>query len=79
MGQTLGQKRIGNFNPSGEGVIDGIKKRAADLVDYINENVTYDIADELDAGEVMRLKAMALTSVENASMQGVKAYIHYKK
>lgn len=79
MEHTLGEKRIGSFNASGEGVIDGIKKRAAELIDYIDSNVTYDIADEINAGEVMRLKAMALTSVENASMQAVKAYIHYKK
>ena len=79
MEQTLGEKRIGSFNPSGEGVIDGIKKRAAELIDYIDSNVTYDISDEINAGEVMRLKAMALTSVENASMQAVKSYIHYKK
>lgn len=78
MSKTLGQDRIGDFNPSGEGVIDGIKQRAADLIDYIDANVTGELNPE-KVSDIMRLKAIAVTSIEKASMDGVKAYIHYKK
>ena len=79
MEKTLGQKRIGNFNASGEGVIDQIKQKSADLLDYINDNVTAELSSLEDQPEMMRLKALALTAVEEASMKAVKAYIHYKK
>jgi hypothetical protein len=78
MSKTLGQKRIGDFNPSGEGVIDGIKQRAIELFDYINDNVTADLNPD-EASEILSLKTLALRLVEDAAMKGVKSYIHYKK
>lgn len=64
---TLGEYRVGiDFNPSKNPTVDGIKRRAADLIDYINN---------IPAGfdEVKRLKALAFTNVEDAAMWGVKA------
>jgi hypothetical protein len=65
---TKGEYRVGlDFNPSGSGEVDNIKRMAADLIDYIegipnNENP-----------ERGRLKALAQTHVEDAAMWAVKA------
>lgn len=50
------------FNPSGDPVITGIKERANELGEFINDSVL--------AG---RRKSIALTKLEEASMWAVKA------
>ena len=79
MGKNLGKKRIGNFNPSLSGAIDKIKKAAADFINIVEEEIQADLTQDPDAGEILRLKSLALTNIETASMYAVKAYIHYKK
>jgi hypothetical protein len=65
---TLGEYRVGiNFNPSKDPVVDAIKRAAADLIDLIDTNVLGDNA------EVARLKALAMTHIEDSAMWAVKA------
>ena len=69
---SLGEYRVGvSFNPSGNDHVDKIKKKAAELIDIINaievdQNTTH-------GREVWRLKALAMTYIEDAAMWGVKA------
>lgn len=84
MSKTLGQKRIGNFNPESESVVDIIKQKAAELIDYINENVGVAgaVPEDYDPSELQaaigRLKSLALTDIESAAMWAVKAHMHFK-
>lgn len=70
---TVGEYRVGiNFNPSNDDTVGKIKRMAADLIDAV-----YGIEDEsmnpqTDA-ERKRLKALAMTHVEDAAMWAVKA------
>lgn len=64
---TLGEYRVGiSFNPGGSEMVNKIKRAAADLIDLI-------VDIEGDNSEVARLKALAMTHVEDAAMWGVKA------
>ena len=66
---TLGEYRVGiSFNPGKNPLVDRIKAAAADLIDMIG-----DISDDNTTGEVKRLKALAMTHVEDAAMWAVKA------
>lgn len=66
--KTLGEARVrASFNPSDDSKVQHIKERAAELINYINDNV------EANDGESGRLKSLALTSVEEAAMWAVKA------
>jgi len=67
---TLGEYRVGiSFNPGGNEAVNEIKRAAADLIDYIN-----DMPVNMEAaGEVARLKALAITHIEDAAMWAVKA------
>jgi hypothetical protein len=65
---TKGEYRVGiAFNPSSDPRVDEIKHAAADLIDMID-----DIENEA-VPEVERLKALAMTHVEDAAMWAVKA------
>jgi hypothetical protein len=65
---TLGEYRVGiSFNPGGNPVVDDIKRAAADLIDYIAT------IDSDGINEVERLKALAMTHIEDAAMWAVKA------
>lgn len=66
---TKGEHRVGiDFNPSGDDLVGQIKRRAADLIDLIDT-----ISDVSGGGEVIRLKALAQTSIEEGAMWAVKA------
>ena len=82
MEKTLGQKRIGEFNPKGDEVVNGIKQRATELIDYIASNVVGIKPIEGSKGKVdmsaERLKSLAFTDIESAAMWAVKAYMHDK-
>lgn len=68
MKHTVGEYKVGvTFNPSQNEMVDEIKRRAADLIDYIN---AIPVAGIPERG---RLKAMAMTDVETAAMHAVKA------
>lgn len=65
---TTGEYRVGiDFNPGGHEMVKRIKRAAADLIDLIET--------EIDGGhaEVARLKALAMTHIEDAAMWAVKA------
>lgn len=74
---SKGAYRVGlSFNPSSNSVVDQVKKLAAELIDLIDtieppaiENGPVALLD----GEVARLKALAMTNVEDAAMWAVKA------
>jgi len=74
---TKGEYRVGiAFNPSNLGIVDHIKRAAADFIDLIETIEVLQVQDEasgLRAVEMGRLKALAQTSVEEAAMWAVKA------
>ena len=81
MEKTLGQQRIGEFNPTGDEVVNGIKQRATELIDYIASNVVGIKPIEGSKAVDMsaeRLKSLAFTDIESAAMWAVKAYMHDK-
>jgi hypothetical protein len=73
--QTLGEYRVGiSFNPSGNPLVDEIKRKAAELIDRISKINGYEEANVSPRdNEVERLKALAMTHVEEAAMWAVKA------
>jgi hypothetical protein len=65
---TKGEFRVGiTFNPGKNPLVDEIKRAAADLIDLIEDSI------EENQNEVKRLKALAQTHIEDASMWAVKA------
>ena len=81
MALNKGEYRVGiSFNPSGDSAVDFIKAKAASLImdiDGIHNpgdsvQVGIDVASAHN-GEVARLKALAMTAVEEAAMWAVKA------
>ena len=69
---TKGEYRVGyKFNPTTSSKVEEIKLRAADLIDLI-ESIPQHPLLGCDA-EIMRLKALAQTAVEEAAMWAVKA------
>jgi hypothetical protein len=65
---TTGEYRVGiDFNPSGNETVAKIKQAAADLIDMIEDIEVGDIED------IGRLKALAMTHIEDAAMWAVKA------
>jgi hypothetical protein len=65
---TLGEYRVGiDFNPGGHEGVSKIKRAAADLIDLIHVLV------DGSSPEVARLKALAMTHVEDGAMWAVKA------
>jgi hypothetical protein len=65
---TLGEYKVGiTFNPGGNEHVNEIKRRAADLIDYLND------WNSGDNPEAKRLIALAMTHLEDAAMWGVKA------
>lgn len=70
---TKGQYRVGiTFNPSGNELVDDIKRRAAELIDLI-EKIRSSGDSHDQATEVIRLKALAQTAIEDGAMWAVKA------
>lgn len=72
--QTRGEYLVGiDFNPSGNTDVDEIKALAAQLIDKIEAAADNKIdATTDDVAQVQRLKALAITSAEEAAMWGVK-------
>jgi predicted MarR family transcription regulator len=69
---TLGEYRVGvTFNPGDNAHVDEIKRRTADLIDYINAIPKSE--GEATLGEFLRLMALASTHYEDAAMWAVKA------
>ena len=69
MEKTLGEQRVRtSFNPSDQSTVQHIKERAAELINYINDNV-----ETANNGEKARLRSLALTAIEEGAMWAVKA------
>ncbi len=64
--------RVG-FNPSQSDRVAKIKGMAADLINEINETTYQGTEDARVSNEFHRLKALAMTEVENAAMWATKA------
>lgn len=73
--QTLGEKRVRTtFNPSDDSKVQHLKERAAEFINYVDQNIN--APDEMpreNLGEFVRLKALAMTAIEEAAMWAVKA------
>ncbi len=68
---TTGGYRVGvDFNPSGSGFVQHIKSAAADLIDLI-EGIP--CPTPVSTNEIARLKALAMTAIEQGAMWAVKA------
>ena len=68
--KTLGELRVRtSFNPSDDSVVQNIKERMAEFINYVNDNINV----KPDQGELARLKALALTTAEESAMWAVKA------
>ena len=81
---TTGEYRVGiGFNPSGDDLVGKIKRAAADLIDLIETIKLPEMTDEMtddewavgmdNTSEIVRLKSLAQTHVEDAAMWAVKA------
>lgn len=68
--KSIGEHRVRTeFNPDKSGLVDLIKQKSADLINLISS-----IPDGSDYDrEAGRLKALAMTAVEESSMWAVKA------
>lgn len=72
---TLGEKRVRtNFNVSNDDFVAALKNDAAKYIDKIDQGLAVNPEfDKEKSGEFFRLKALALTAVEEAAMWAVKA------
>jgi hypothetical protein len=70
---SKGEYRVGiKFNPSADDHVGQIKRMAADLIDYIETiRASGDGHDQVT--EVLRLRALAQTAIEDGAMWAVKA------
>ena len=72
---SLGAARVReSFNPSGNELVDKIKRHTADLIDLCAEHMH----DDTTAEEV-RLWSLAMTAYEEAAMWAVKGMTAEKK
>lgn len=70
---TKGEYRVGiNFNPSADDMVGKIKRAAADLIDLV-ETIKANTDGHDTVVEVIRLKSLAQTHIEDAAMWAVKA------
>ena len=67
---TIGAYKVGVSFTTGNPVVHGIKERAASLITVID---SIEETDPASHGEVARLRALAMTAIENGAMWAVKA------
>lgn len=72
---SLGERRVRTtFNPTDDSIVQHLKERAAEYINYIDQNVNAPVGmDSSKLGEFVRLKSLAMTDIENAAMWAVKA------
>lgn len=76
---SLGTYRVGtDFNPAGNFDVNEIKRRAADLIDCIQDTMKR-IDPEYKFPEAQRCAAIACTEIESAAMWAVKAVTKRKQ
>ncbi len=72
--QSRGEYLVGStFNPSGDDMVAKLKAAAAAFIDAVDEIVVPEDAGMDQAGQILRLKALAVTEAESAAMWAVKA------
>jgi hypothetical protein len=73
--KTIGEKRVRtSFNPSDQSTVQHIKERAAEFINYVDQNVNApENYPKENLGEFVRLKALAMTAIEEGAMWAVKA------
>lgn len=72
--RTLGEKRVRiEFNPSNEDYVFELKQQAAKFIDMINEAAPSPDFEDETVKEWLRLRALAMTAVEEAALWAVKA------
>lgn len=72
--KTLGEVRVRTvFNPANDSYVDQLKQKSAELIDLINQAANKPDWDDFTLGEWNRLKAKAMTDIENGAMWAVKA------
>ena len=70
---TLGQKRVRTtFNPSNLDYVYKLKEKSAELIDLINGAAAKPEWDDETFGEWKRLKAIAMSAIEDGGMYAVK-------
>ncbi len=68
MSESHGEYTVGvSFNPSGDPLVDEIKRKTAELIDLCHEQLP------APSGEIGRLWHLAMTHYEDAAMWAVKA------
>lgn len=73
-GKTLGQKRVrADFNVLGDEYIDRLKRLASLFIDEVDQAASNPAWSDETLREWMRLKALAMTAVEEGAMWAVKA------
>ena len=70
---TFGQKMV-NFNPANLESVDIYNKNIANAIDQLN-----DLREKTESPEGKRLCSMAITKLEDAQMNAVKAFTILKK
>jgi hypothetical protein len=71
-GMSIGANRVReSFNPSGNELVDKIKRYTADLIDLCEDFRQTGISN--NDSELARLGSLAMTSYEEAAMWAVKA------
>lgn len=77
---TKGEYRVGiTFNPQNLDAVWLIKKAAADLIDLIQSIEEHPAQLDMRFSEIVRLKALAQTAIEEGAMWAVKAATKPKK
>lgn len=72
--KTLGEKRIRvDFNPSNDEYVHLLKQKSAELINLIDQAANYPKWDDETLKEWLRLKALAMTSIEEGALWAVKA------
>ena len=72
--KTLGEKRVRvEFNVNNDEYIHLLKQKSAELINLVDQAVNHPSWDDETLREWLRLKALAMTSIEEAAMWAVKA------
>lgn len=72
--KSLGEQRVRtDFNVTGDDYITEIKTKSAELINLINGAANKPSWTDETLGEWKRLKALAMTDIENGAMWAVKA------
>lgn len=70
---TVGEKRVRvTFNPSNDDYVHQLKESGAKFIDLVSSAASNPNFTDEQVSEFRRLKALAMTSIEEGTMWGVK-------